>query len=174
MNDNVLEEIADAAWQYYEQEHKTEDRVSAIAAELEKAEVATRNIVRAIEAGAYSDVLNDRLKELAEQKASLQDALELARQENELKLTKDHILFFLLRLRDGDVTDPLVQKRLIQTFVNSIFYYSDDGDDGKLVVNVNCTGEEKTLTLKEMQAQGPVRADSTMLHFLLPQMPSGI
>ena len=174
LNDNVLEEIADAAWQYYEQEHKTEDRVSAIAAELEKAEVATRNIVRAIEAGAYSDVLNDRLKELAEQKASLQDALELARQENELKLTKDHILFFLLRLRDGDVTDPLVQKRLIQTFVNSIFYYSDDGDDGKLVVNVNCTGEEKTLTLKEMQAQGPVRADSTMLHFLLPQMPSGI
>ena len=46
-----------------------------------------------------------------------------------------------------DYTDVNCQKRLIKTFVNSVFVYDD-----KVVLTFNYSGDNRTMTLKEIDA----------------------
>ena len=47
-----------------------------------------------------------------------------------------------------DYTDVNCQKRLIKTFVNSVFVYDD-----KVVLTFNYSGDNRTMTLKEIDAR---------------------
>ena len=49
-----------------------------------------------------------------------------------------------------DFTAPEVQKRLIKTFVNSVFLY-----DNKLTITFNYSGDNSTVTLKDLDNKGP-------------------
>ena len=75
-------------------------------------------------------------------KASIADR-EIARG---FHLQKSHIAFFLHELRDADLMDKNVQKRLIQTFVNAVFVYDDH-----LTLTYNFSGDKSTVTLRDVQ-----------------------
>ncbi len=60
-------------------------------------------------------------------------------------LTKEHILYFLKKFADMDYTDLNCQKRMIKTFVNSVFVYDD-----KVVLTFNYSGDDRTITLNEI------------------------
>ena len=149
LTDEALEEIAETAWNYYKSTDEESTRSETIEAELAACDAATRRLIQSIENGVDPKLVAGRLKELAEQRELLETALADAQIKSALKITKDHILFFLTKLREGDASDPLVQKRLIQTFVNSVFVY----EDGDRVINLNCAGQEKPLTLKDMKGR---------------------
>lgn len=56
-------------------------------------------------------------------------------------LTKDHIVYWLLSFKSGDIQDTEYQRRVIDTLVNSVYVY-DDGDKGrKLVLTFNVSGQ---------------------------------
>lgn len=74
------------------------------------------------------------------------------------RLTKDHIVFFLEQFRKFDLADEKCQKKLIDTFVNSIFLYDD-----KLIVGLNYGGEEEAITLENINES--VRIENAHLHF---------
>lgn len=60
-----------------------------------------------------------------------------------------------------DYTDIECQKRLIKTFVNSVFVYDD-----KVVLTFNYSGDDRTITLNEIDAglkQG-VRIPESAVH----------
>ena len=63
-----------------------------------------------------------------------------------IRITRDHIEYFLLRLRDLDVKDRECQKRLVQTFVNAVFIY----DDGRVKITYNYSGQSSTITLNQI------------------------
>ena len=63
----------------------------------------------------------------------------------DLGLTKGKILYFLYRFADMDYTDLNCQKRLIKTFINSVFVYDD-----KIVLTFNYSGDDRIVTLKEI------------------------
>ena len=154
LDDETLEEIAEAAFEYYSKEQGKTDKKDVIQARLKENEHELNNILDAIGKRGFSAALNDRLTKLEAQKAELEDALSAAEIENSLKLTKDHILFFLTQFRNGDPDAPDVRKGLIETFLNSVYVY----EDGRIEINVNCTEEEKTVTLEDMEdeeAPGP-------------------
>ena len=65
----------------------------------------------------------------------------------DLGLKKEHIVFFLHQFAGMDYTDVTCQKRLIKTFVNSVFVYDD-----KVVLTFNYSGDNRTMTLKEIDA----------------------
>ena len=65
----------------------------------------------------------------------------------DLGLKKEHIVFFLHQFAGMDYSDMACQKRLIKTFVNSVFVYDD-----KVVLTFNCSGDNRTMTLKEIDA----------------------
>ena len=95
------------------------------------------------------------------QKTDLQDALEAAKLREDLGLKKEHILYFLHRFAEMDVSDEKCQKQLIETFVNSVFVYDD-----KVVLTFNYSGDDRTITLNEIDAglQQGVRMPRAMSH----------
>ncbi|MEA4852893.1 MAG: recombinase family protein, partial [Christensenella sp.] len=61
-------------------------------------------------------------------------------------VTKDFVLFWLSKFQSGDVRDITFCRRLIDTFINSIFLYDD-----KVVITYNYKGKKKTLKLKDVK-----------------------
>ena len=63
----------------------------------------------------------------------------------DLGLKKEHILFFLHQFTNMDYSDIDCQRRLIKTFLNSVFFYDD-----KVVLTFNYSGDDRTITLHEI------------------------
>ena len=64
-----------------------------------------------------------------------------------------------------DFTDIDCQKRLIKLFVNSIFVYDD-----KIVLTFNYSGDNRTITLKEIDAglEKGIQLPRSMSHQMIP------
>ena len=85
------------------------------------------------------------MNELQEQKTELKMALAAAKLKEDMGLKKEHILFFLHQFTNMDYSDIDCQKRLIKTFLNSVFVYDD-----KVVLTFNYSGDDRTMTLPEI------------------------
>ena len=122
---------------------------------------AISNLVRAIEQGIFNDATKQRMDELDEQKAEIKAALASAKLKENLSLTKEHMVYFLHQFANMDYTDLECQKRLIKTFINSVFVYDD-----KVVLTFNYSGDNRTITLMEIDAglQQGVRLQSDVGH----------
>ena len=71
------------------------------------------------------------------------------------------ILYFLHRFSEMDYTDEDCRKQLIKIFVNSVFVYDD-----KVVITFNYSRDDRTITLKEIDAglQQGVRLPRLLSH----------
>ena len=136
-DDKLLEVIADKTYDYCRAQGEQNERLTSLQTQLKSVESALENLVRAVESGAVSAALMDRLNALEDQKKDIETAIskENLVMSKAYRLTRDQILFFLVQFRDLDYSDRKSQKRLIATFVNSIFAY-----DGRVVINFNYTG----------------------------------
>lgn len=101
------------------------------------------------------------MDELEEQKAELKSALTAAKLKEDLSLKKEDILEFLHQFTKMDYTDLESQKRLIKTFINSVFVYDD-----KVILTFNYSGDMRTITIKEIDAglQQGVRIPKVKVH----------
>ena len=72
-----------------------------------------------------------------------------------------NILFFLHQFADMDLKDIDCQKRLIKTFVNSVFVYDD-----KVILTFNYSSDQRTITLNEINGglQEGVRISPSDVH----------
>ena len=114
-------------------------------ANLQETEKALGNLLKAIEAGIFTDTTKSRMEELEEQKKQILASLETAKLRTGLELTKGHILFFLKKFREMDFDDLDCQKRLVQTFINAVFVY-----DNRVTITFNYSGDGRTITLPEV------------------------
>ena len=100
-----------------------------------------------MEAGIFNEATKKRMNELDVRRQELQDALAAAKLKEDMGLKKEHILYFLYRFAEMDYSDIECQKRLIKTFVNSVFVYDD-----KVVLTFNYSGDDRAITLHEIDA----------------------
>ena len=63
------------------------------------------------------------------------------------KITKEEIVDWVGRYKDGNINDPDYRREIIDTFVNSVFVYDD-----KLILTYNYKDGSQTLTLQEIEA----------------------
>ena len=123
-------------------------------------EAATANLVRALEAGIFNAATKARMDELEQQKEALETALADAELISGLRLTKDHIKFFLLQFRSLNFDELESQRRIIDIFVNAVFVYDD-----RVTITFNYSGDNRTITLAEVDgAAESVRASSATGH----------
>ena len=61
------------------------------------------------------------------------------------RLTKEEILVWIKKFRHGDIDDVKYQKRIIDSFVNSVYLYDD-----KIVLNCNYKEGSTTITFDEI------------------------
>ena len=157
----LLDYIAENTYQYYLAQNTDTAYTKSLEKALTETEKSIGNLLRAIEAGIFSESTKDRMNELEAQKGELRTALAAARLKEDLGLKKEHILFFLHQFAGMDYTDVACQKRLIKTFVNSVFVYDD-----KIVLTFNYSGDRRTMTLKEIDGglQQGIRIPRAVVH----------
>ena len=119
-------------------------------------------MLKAVEAGLFNEAVKTRMEELDQQKAEISAAIAELSLASKFQLTRDHILYFLLRFRDMDLENRAVQKRLIQTFINAIFLY----DDGKIKIVHNFTGDNNIITLEAVNDAEAEAGDGTAQGFV--------
>ena len=144
-NDKLLEFIADKTWQYYLSQDSDQEETRIIQKQIADLDKSLNNLVKSIELGVASPTIANRIDELELQKTALQAALADKELNRGFKLTKDHILYFLLRMKNLDLRNRDCQRQLIETFVNAIFLFDD-----RLTITFNYGGESRTITLAEM------------------------
>ena len=160
-DDTLLEYIAENTYQYYLEQNTASSYTEALRKALAETEKSSANLLKALEAGIFNASTKQRMNELDAQKEELEAALAAAQIRQDLGLKKEHILYFLRRFADMDYTDEACQKQLIKTFVNSVFVYDD-----KIVLTFNYSGDDRTITLHEIDAglQQGVRLPRALSH----------
>ena len=160
-NEELLEYIAENTYQYYLAQNTDTSYTQSLQKALYETEKAISNLLRAVEAGIFNASTKERLDELEIQKSELKEALAAAKLKEDLGLKKEHIVFFLKQFAGMDYTDIACQKRLIKTFVNSVFVYDD-----KVVLTFNYSGDTRTMTLKEIDGglQQGIRIPRSVVH----------
>lgn len=146
-DDELLEFIADAVWEYYQKQNKDVELESALQSKLAEVEKATANIIKAIEAGIFNDATKKRMAELDAQRAEIEAELSGIELTRSLKISRDYVLFYLTDFRNGDTESPAFQKRLVNTFVNSVYVYDD-----KVTITFNYSSDSRTVTLAEVDS----------------------
>ena len=144
-NEELLEFIAENTYQYFLAQNTDTTYTKSLQKALDETDRAINNLLRAIEAGIFNESTKERMNELEEQKKDLRVALAAAKLKEDLGLKKEHIVFFLHQFAGMDYSDTDCQKRLIKTFLNSVFVYDD-----KVVLTFNYSGDDRTITLHEI------------------------
>ena len=142
----LLEQIVEKTWQYYLATDNTQEEIQNLTKQLEQTETAINNLIRAIEAGIITEETKARIDELKQQKAELKTAIADRELANKFHITKDHIEFELYKFKSANLKSREVQKRLIQTFVNSVFVFDDC-----VKMTYNFSGNRAQVTLKMLQ-----------------------
>ena len=124
-----------------------EDTVTPVLKQqLQQCETEIRNVMKAIRQGILTDSTRECLEELEQQRDSLRGSIAQLQLERR-KFTKEEIVDWVGRYKDGNINDPDYRREIIDTFVNSVFVYDD-----KLILTYNYKDGSQTLTLQEIEA----------------------
>ncbi len=124
-----------------------EDTVTPVLKQqLQQCETEIRNVMKAIRQGILTDSTRECLEELEQQRDSLRGSIAQFQLERR-KFTKEEIVDWVGRYKDGNINDPDYRREIIDTFVNSVFVYDD-----KLILTYNYKDGSQTLTLQEIEA----------------------
>lgn len=140
-DDGYLEEMAQRV-----ADHLAEGSEQSKVADLKRRQSSVRqkisNLVGILE-DAPTKALASRLSALELEDESLTAEIEEAVLAAPPALTAEQILFMLTHLSDGLESDPEYRRRLVDTFLNSVYVY----DDGRIVIHLNFTQGNDLMTL---------------------------
>ena len=138
MDDNLIEKIANEVLKEQAKENTTLSLLKKKYAETVK---GISNMLDAIQNGILTELTKERLESLELQKADL--SLKITKEELERPLlTKEQIIKDLRKYGTKRLDH---KRRLINTFVNSVYLYDD-----KIVINFNYKDGAKTVRVDEV------------------------
>lgn len=114
--------------------------------QLKEKEREIENIVTAIQKGAASDTLIARLTEIEQQKKTLAETIAEEKKKSPV-FTKDEFKMALCNFRKIDIGKLEGRRKLIDTFVNSVFLYDDH-----LKIIYNGKEKEEVVSLEELES----------------------
>jgi hypothetical protein len=113
--------------------------------QLDDVEKRIGNLISSIEEGIANASVKQRLDELEAKKAEIEISLAKEKLEK-TPLSKEQIVFWISRFKDGDIDDIAYQRSIVDIFVNSIFLYDD-----KIIITFNWKDGTKTVTLAALE-----------------------
>ena len=143
LTDETINRIADAIVSMQEEEDSI---IPALERQLRECEKGIENLLNAIQAGILTSSTKERLEQLEARREELKCSILQARLERP-KYSREEIVQWISRFKQGNVDDKEYQKEIIDTFLNSIYVYDD-----RLVFTYNYKDGTETLTLKEIEA----------------------
>ena len=124
LSDEMIEIVAERVAELQRREREDDENKRAVESQLADVKTRLKNVIEAVESGAFSPALKSRLSELEKQKAQLEDELERLRVVSPM-FSKSDIIEWLKRFRDGDVSNPNYRWAIVQNFVNAVYVYDD-------------------------------------------------
>lgn len=143
MDEEKINRLIDAILVIQEQEDTT---TPALRSQLAETESAISNLLKAIEQGIFTPSTKQRLEELEAQKEEILVNIQTAELQKP-KLTREQMTAWFAQFRHGDPENRDFQKRLIDTFVNSVYVFDD-----KLVLTYNYQHGAQTISLVEIES----------------------
>ena len=143
LKDEEIDRIADGILTLQASEDTT---IPALKKQLADTERGIENMLNAIQQGVLTSSTKERLEALEKQRDNLKIAV-LQAELQKPKYTKEQIVSWIGQFKYGDVNSREYQKRIIDTFVNSLYVFDD-----RLVITYNFKGGTETITLKDVEA----------------------
>jgi hypothetical protein len=141
--DVVLEQLAQ---KMFEMQRSESSMIPVLEEELKEKNKAIENILKAVEKGLGVEALLMRLEVLQGEKNNIE--LSLAKEKMETPLfTKEQFLSVLRNFSLIDIKNQDGQRKIIDTFINSIYAYED-----YFKIVYNGTEKEEIVSLKEIQS----------------------
>ena len=136
-SENLMSLAVDAAV-YYKEHYKEAGYLESLEAKRKEVEKGIANLMKAIEGGALSDTLIERLNQLEEQKASLNDAIQAENVKVSLYEDEHSVKAYFEKFLHADFDNPETRDMILEYFVDKIYIH-----DEKLVVTL-WYSEDKT------------------------------
>lgn len=138
-----IDDIVHAFMEFQTAENTVIPHLKQSLAELNK---SIDNILAAIEQGIFTQSTKQRLEELESKKKDIE--IEIAKESiRRPLLNEDQVRFWFERLRNLNINELSHRKRLIDTFLNSVFVYDD-----KLLINCNYPNTSTIVRFSDINA----------------------
>lgn len=120
---DVIQWVADAVMAYQEREANSAVLVG-LRDQLAENKKAIGNILKAIEAGIITASTKARLEELEAESSRLESSIDT--EESYLThVERDFVVFWMEKFRDGDIESVAFRRKVIDSFVNTVYLYDD-------------------------------------------------
>lgn len=159
LQDDVMDWIATCGMELLA-ESSAKTKLSELEADLAENKKATKNILAAIEQGIFTASTKERLLELEANIADIEQSIAIAKAaQSDNKITKEHIIWHLQRLKDGDTGDKDFQKELIKTFVKVVYLWDD-----RIEIQYDYVGQNNSVTrlLDSLQSQSSASSKAVL------------
>lgn len=123
LQDDVIEQIADLLM-FYKKKVEESSELGYLEERLKESKAASKNIMKAVEAGIFNKTTNDRLQELEQEQAELVDRIN-EEMRHIPRLTRKDVVYWLESFKSGNIDDKRYQKKLIQSFLRAVYLYDD-------------------------------------------------
>lgn len=141
-DDELMDRLADALLEHLGKENSTLPILQKQFSEVQK---NIDNMLNAIEHGIFTPSTKERLELLEREKTEL--SVQIMKEEmSKPKLTKEQILFWIYRFRKLNPKKLDHRRRLINSFLNSVYLYDD-----KIIIDCNYQDGTGTITLEEVE-----------------------
>ncbi len=142
-DDGVIEKLSE---KLYELQYTESTLLPKLQEQLKQKEKEIENIVNAVQKGYATEILLKRLSDLEKEQTEITDAI--AKEQLKAPIfTQDHFRMALYNFRKIDISKQDGKRKIIDTFINSIYLYDDSM---KIVYNAN--GKEEVVSLEELES----------------------
>ena len=123
LTNDKIDEIARNVCELSEKESNT-DNLKRLRKLVKENEVATENLIKAIEAGKAVDIISAQIEKRQLEKQNLE--AQIAREKIlKPKLEFEEVKFFFEKFIKGDISDIKFRQALVDTFINKVYLFQD-------------------------------------------------
>ena len=156
LTDENIDIIATKAMEIIEKESEDKSVLEGLKISLKDTEKRLTNILDLMEQGIATESTKSRLLDLEARKEDL--IAQIAREETKRPfLTKERIIFWLERFKDGNVESLDFKRKIIDALVNSVHVYDTNGGKGRRFVftwNLSANNTS-TVNVSDIDAYAP-------------------
>lgn len=142
-DDGVIERLSE---KLFELQYTESTLLPKLQEQLKQKEKEIENIVNAVQKGYATEILLKRLSDLETEQKEITDAIAKEQLKTPI-FTQDHFKMALYNFRKIDISTQNGKRKIIDTFINSIYLYDDYM---KIVYNAN--GKEEIVSLEELES----------------------
>lgn len=136
LQDDVIEYIADRVVEIQQKEREDKSMLDYLNTRLSETEAAIKNVMKAIEAGVFSETTGERLRQLEAERDDIKVEIEKEKIARPV-IRREQVVYFLQRFKGGNIDDKEYQRQIIDMFVNKVILHDD-----RIIITYNYSGEK--------------------------------